>query len=297
MAQSHYIPLPHRALIALEGADRKSFLQGLVSNDVTKVGPERTLYSAFLTPQGKFLHEFFLGEHNDTLLLETEAARRDDFVKRLSMYKLRSKVALAAADHWHTYAIVGPDAAQVFDLPEDPGVARGFAGGIVFADPRLADVGLRAWLPTGAEAALRELGLSAGESAAWDHQRISLGLPDGSRDMVPDKAILLENGFDELHGVDWQKGCYLGQELTARTKYRGLIKKRLIPVEIDGSTPEPGTPLFFGDMDAGEMRSHCDGVGLALIRLEVLEQQNANGGTLSAGDTRLTPHKPAWMQF
>jgi len=297
MAQSQYIPLPHRALIALEGEERKSFLQGLVSNDVGKVGPERALYSAFLTPQGKFLHEFFLGEHNDALLLETEAARRDDFVKRLSMYKLRSKIALRTTDHLRSYAIVGSDAARILGLPEEPGVARRFAGGIVFADPRLADIGLRAWLPAGAEDALHEVGLSVGESKHWDHRRISLGLPDGSRDMVPDKAILLENGFDELHGVDWQKGCYLGQELTARTKYRGLIKKRLIPVTIDGSSPEPGTPILFGDMDAGEMRSHCDGVGLALLRIEVLEKLSANGGTLSAGGAQLTPHKPAWMQF
>lgn len=297
MAKSHFIPLPHRSLIAVEGEDRQTFLQGLVSNDVTKAGAERTLYSAFLTPQGKFLHEFFLGEQADVLLLETETARRNDFIKRLSLYKLRSKITIRTADHLHAYAIIGDDVAQIFGLPAEAGVVRSFAGGMVFVDPRLVEGGLRAWLPIGAETALRNIGLDAAETDLWDRHRIGLGLPDGSRDMVPDKAILLENGFDELHGVDWQKGCYLGQELTARTKYRGLIRKRLMPVDIDGPAPEPGTGVLFGEADAGEMRSHAGNVGLALIRLEIIEQLATGDGKLEAGETLLTPHKPAWMAF
>jgi folate-binding protein YgfZ len=297
MAKPHFIPLPHRALIAIEGEERKTFLQGLVSNDVTKVGVDRALYGAFLTPQGKFLHEFFLGEMDDVLLLETETARRDDFIKRLSLYKLRSKVTIRSADHLQAYAIIGTDTAQIFGLPCEAGVVGSFADGRVFVDPRLAAAELRAWLPVGAEPALQERGLSAGETDLWDRHRIGLGLPDGSRDMVPDKAILLENGFDELQGVDWKKGCFLGQELTARTKYRGLIRKRLLPVDIEGPAPEPGTPLLFGDADAGEMRSHAGNVGLALIRLEILEQLAANGGKLQVGETRLSPSKPAWATF
>jgi hypothetical protein len=113
--------------------------------------------------------------------------------------------------------------------------------------------------------------------------------------MVPDKALLLENGFDELHGVDWQKGCYLGQELTARTKYRGLIKKRLMPVDIEGPCPEPGSVILFGETEAGEMRSHSEGVGLALIRVEILEQLAGSSEVLKSGGARLTPRKPSWM--
>ncbi len=297
MTTSSFVPLPHRALIALEGDDGRSFLQGLVSNDVTKADPRHALYGAFLTPQGKFLHEFFLGEQDGVLLLETETARRNDFAKRLSLYKLRSKVAIGAADHLHAYAILGPEASRIFDLPAEAGGVRPFAGGLVFVDPRLAEAGLRAWLPAGAEAALRAAGLSMGETDLWDRHRIGLGLPDGSRDLVPDKAILLENGFDELHGVDWQKGCYLGQELTARTKYRGLIRKRLLPVAIEGPAPEPGTPILLGETDAGEMRSHAGNVGLAMIRLELLERLAAGSETLVADTSRLIPRKPAWATF
>ena len=117
-------------------------------------------------------------------------------------------------------------------------------------------------------ACLAETGLTETGFAAYDRHRLALGVPDGTRDLVPEKSILLELGFDELNGVDWRKGCYVGQELTARTKYRGLIKKRLFPVRIDGPAPEPGTMVTLDGKDAGEMRSARDGAGLALLRLE-----------------------------
>ena len=111
--------------------------------------------------------------------------------------------------------------------------------------------------------------------------------------MVVEKATLLDSGFDELNGVDWDKGCYVGQELTARTKYRGLTKKRLLPVRIDGPAPDPGTPVMAGGRQAGEMRSARDGLGLALMRLEALKQD----GGFTAGEARITPHKPDWAAF
>jgi len=117
-------------------------------------------------------------------------------------------------------------------------------------------------------------------------------VPDGSRDLVPEKSILLEAGFDELNGVDWQKGCYVGQELTARTKYRGLIKKRLFPVRIDGPAPEPGTMVTAQGRDAGEVRSSRDGIGLALLRLDAVEANDS----LSADGAAITPLRPDWMR-
>lgn len=296
MASFHFIALSNRALIALSGEERRTFLQGLVSNDIRKVSSERALYSAFLTPQGKYLHDFFVCELNDSLLLEAEGPRRADFQRRLSIYKLRSKVALAARDDLTPFAIFGDDAATAFGLPEDVGVARPFAGGIVFVDPRLAPAGLRAWLPEGGVGALIAAGGSEAEPLAWERHRIGFGLPDGSRDMIPDKSILLENGFDELNGVDWDKGCYMGQELTARTKYRGLIKKRLLPVTIEGPAPKAGEIISLNGAEAGEMRSHAGSSGLALLRLEALENL-ATGGELTCGEAVLHPGKPDWMKF
>ena len=142
---------------------------------------------------------------------------------------------------------------------------------------------------------MESLGFSAAKSNSYESLRLELGLSDGSRDLIVEKSTLLESNFDELHGVDWAKGCYMGQELTARTKYRALVRKRLMPVRIDGPTPELGTPLMAGDKEIGEMRSGLDTRGLALIRLERLEE--ADTDALIAGDAQVFPEKPIWARY
>ena len=296
MTDRHSVLLESRGLLRLAGEDLESFLQGIVSNDVSKVSEARALWSAFLTPQGKFLHEFFLSlDPLDpaAVLIDCEAARRDDLKRRLTLYKLRSKVAFEDASEDFAVAVLfGAGAAEALDLPQDAGAAAPFAGGTAYLDPRLAELGARAVLPKAtAEAALREAGFAAAGLEDYDRLRISLGVPDGSRDLEVERSPLLENGFDELHGVDWDKGCFMGQELTARTKYRALIKKRLLPVEIDGPAPDPGTPVTRDGKEVGTLRSSADGVGLALLRLEALD------GELTAGAAKLTPRKPAWANF
>jgi len=297
MSDLRALVLDARGVLRVAGEDRQAFLQGIVSNDVAKAAPDRALWSAFLTPQGKFLHEFFLSEREDAFLLDCEAARLADLQRRLSIYKLRSKVALEdVSANFAVAALFGPGALEALGLSETPGSAAPFAGGLVYTDPRLAALGARALLPReGAGAALEAAGFATAALADYDRLRISQGVPDGSRDLEVEKSILLENGFDELHGVDWDKGCFMGQELTARTKYRALIKKRLLPVEIDGPAPAPGTPVLAGGKEAGVMRSATDGLGLALLRLEVLEG-DANA-TLTAGEATLTPKKPDWAAF
>jgi hypothetical protein len=178
----------------------------------------------------------------------------------------------------------GPDAATT--LPID--------GTIAFVDPRLPDLGIRVIAPTGTAATLlQSRGFSAAPLQSYDELRVSLGVPDGSRDLVVEKALLLENGFDELNGVDWQKGCYMGQELTARTKYRALIRKRLFPVRIEGALPAPGALVHLGDQEVGELRSGVGDRALAMLRVDVAR----SGQTLSAGDTRLTAEIPGWMRL
>jgi folate-binding protein YgfZ len=297
MSQSFYLLPESRGLLAIAGDDKTEFLQGLVSNDVAKAGPAQALYSAFLTAQGRYLHDFFLAEASGSFYIDCEAGRRDDLKRRLSLYKLRSKVTIADATASHVAALLfGGDALARLGLKPEPGSAKAFAGGVVYVDPRLAALGARAVLPReGAAAALEAAGFAAGDATAYDKLRMMQGVPDGSRDLPVEKAILLENGFDELHAIDWNKGCYLGQELTARTRYRGLVRKRLLPVTIDGPTPVPGTPVMLGDKEAGEMRSAVDGIGLALLRLEHLEGSPAP--VLRAGEATLTARKPDWVKL
>jgi len=298
MSEPRFAILDSRAVLEVAGVDRVAFLQGLVSTDVATVTETAAIHTAFLTAQGKYLHDFFIAALGESFLLDCEAARAEDLKKRLSMYRLRSKVTIEARPDLGVAVAFGDGAAGKLGLADAAGSARALDDGVAFVDPRLAAAGARAILPSGTAAAtLTEAGLTAGSAADYDRTRLSLGLPDGSRDLVPEKSILLENGFDELNGVDWNKGCFLGQELTARTHYRGLVKKRLMPVEIDGPLPDPGTLVMLGDKEAGEMRSGTDGCGLALLRLEAVEKAAESKDALTAGEARLTPKKPHWAAF
>lgn len=263
--------LPDRGVLEVAGPDRSAFLQGLVSNDVAAIPDGQAAWTALLTPQGKWLADFFVIPAGEVLLLDVERAQAAGLAQRLSRFRLRSKVTLrdASAD-WHVHAAWG---------------ARPAVAGVVVADPRLDGAGWRvlspALLPTDATA------------ADYDRHRLALGLPDGSRDMEGEKSVLLEGGFDELNGVSWSKGCYMGQELTARTRYRGLLKRRLVPVDVAGPLPAHGTALTdAAGTEIGEMRSGRDGQGMALLRLDALDR-----APFRAGEAMLTPRIPAWMRL
>jgi folate-binding protein YgfZ len=286
--------LEGRAILVISGPERAGFLQGLVSNDVDRLAADRALYAAFLTAQGKYLFDFPMVAAADEIWLDTEKPRAADLQRRLSIYKLRAKVGLALRADLAVAAAFGDAIWERFALPPTPGAARPFGGGAAFVDPRLAALGVRCIGPRDRLAAgLAELGLASQDFAVYDRLRLEQGVPDGTRDLVIDKSILLEAGFDELNGVDWQKGCYIGQELTARTKYRGLIKRRLMPVRFDGTAPAAGAILTADGKEVGEMRSGLPGIGLALLRLDTL----GGPAKLRAGDVVMVPKKPAWARF
>jgi hypothetical protein len=291
---------PDRAIIAVAGEDRQSFLQGLVSNDTAKISASQAVYATLLTAQGRFLFDMFIVEQDGRYLLDCAAPRRGDLIKRLSLYRLRSKVTIADADaDWCVAVLSGEGAAAAVGLGGSAGSAAAFSGGVAYVDPRLPNLGVRLALPHAtARAALETIGATEdADGNAYHRLRIELGVPDATRDLTPEKSILLENGFDELNAIDWDKGCYMGQELTARTRYRGLVRKRLLPVAIQGTPPAPGTPLTIGDQELGEMRGvSADGtVGLAMVRLEALAQTPSP--TLSAGETKVSPQVPGWMRL
>jgi folate-binding protein YgfZ len=218
--------LPDRSVIEVTGEDRVAFLQGLVSNDVAEAAPGRAVWAALLTPQGKWLADFFVFSDCDRrLLLDCERDQAATLLARLSRFRLRSRVALRDAGGAFVVQAGWGGAPMPGDVPA------------AAPDPRLPEAGWRAL------AAAPLPGVDATE-AEWDLHRLRLGLPAGSRDLESEGSILLEAGFDELHGVSWTKGCYMGQELTARTKYRGLVKRRLVPVRVEGALPPRGTPVL-----------------------------------------------------
>ena len=254
--------LPTRAVLSVSGEDRVAYLQGLVSNDVALASPGQAIWAALLTPQGKWLADFFIFADGERLLLDVEAAQRDDLVRRLLRFRLRSRVVIEA-EPLEVYAAWG-------GAPPD---------GVAAPDPRVAEAGWRV-LATGLA--------TTATAADYDLHRLVLGLPDGSRDMEAEKSTLLEAGFDELRGVSWTKGCYMGQELTARTKYRGLIKRRLVPVSSEAVLPPPGTPVLRDGVEVGVLRSTNGASGLALLRLDAI------GAALECGGA-LTATVPSWM--
>lgn len=283
---SQFSLLPHRSVISVAGADRVEFLQGLISNDTRKIAPDRAIWAALLTPQGRFLNDMFVADAgNETFYLETERERAPALAKKLKMYTLRSKVTVEDLGATREVAAAfGDDAVKALSIE----------GAVSFIDPRLETLGVRVIAPAGqATALLSACGFAEAPLAAYDTLRLPLGVPDGSRDLQVEKALLLENGFDELNGVDWKKGCYMGQELTARTKYRALIKKRLFPVKVEGTLPESGTLVHRDGEEVGELRSGTGDRALAMLRLDAARGE----GTLTAGGARIVPEVPGWMRL
>ena len=257
--------LPARGVIEIAGEDRVSFLQGLVSNDVEQVAAGRAVWAGLLTPQGKYLADFFILTDGNALLLDCERAQIPMLAPKLSRYRLRAKVTVLVRDDVRVGVAWGENAPN---------------GEIVAPDPRLAGAGWRllSAVPFTANATPED----------WDRHRLALALPDGTSDLEVDKTVLLEAGFDELRGLSWTKGCYMGQELTARTKYRGLLKRRLVPVAAEGDLPASGTPVLRDGVEVGTLRSSRDGIGLAVLRLDAI------GAPLSAAGKLLTARMPAW---
>lgn len=283
--------VPHRSVIAVGGADRVEFLQGLISNDTTKIAADRAIWAALLTPQGRFLNDMFVASGNeavgdhDTLLLETERERAPALAKKLGFFKLRSMVTVEDRSAEMEVAVVfGPDAEKI--PPVD--------GALAFVDPRLSALGVRVLAPAGRAAALLEArGIKEAPLEDYEILRLRSGVPDGSRDLQFERALLLESGFDELNGIDWKKGCYMGQELTARTKYRALVRKRLFPVRVEGAMPAPGAAIQLDGQDVGELRSSTGNRAIALLRIDA-----ARGtGALTANGARIVPEIPEWMRL
>lgn len=276
--------LSHRGVLEIQGKDNTSFLQGLISNDINEVTPEHAIYATLLSPQGRFLYDFFITEKEESYFLDVEAERISDLVKKLNLYKLRSSVTLTLRPDLQVFALWGDNVPQTLGLEETRGKAR--LG--VFMDPRLIELGARA-IGEAPSSDFEEASLQA-----YHRHRLMLGVPEGGQDLIPEKSILLESGLDELNAISWTKGCYIGQELTTRTKFLGLVRKRLFPVKIEGNAPAFGAEIFLDEAPVGVMRSHAEGYGLALLRLELLKGQESS---LQCGEAILKPYTPFWMSI
>ena len=256
-----------RAVITLSGPDRRSLLQGIITNNVDHLDDGKGLYAALLTAQGKFLHDFFLVEKNDTIYLDCEADRMAELFQKLLMYRLRSNVKiLDLSDHYKI--ITGTQRFENIDLS--------------YADPRHAKMGYRA---------IVDMFPQGDTETSYHVRRIKLGIAEGSRDFIPAKSTVLEGPFEQLTGLDYEKGCYVGQEVTARMKYRGKIKKLMMPVTLSGTAPAFGTSVTDEKGNKiGDLRSNCDKNAIVLFSIKDLKF----GTQYACGDIYVTPYKPDW---
>ncbi|MFZ3033058.1 MAG: folate-binding protein, partial [Parvibaculum sp.] len=265
--------LPERGVLRVGGAEAHEFLQNLITNNVDLVDGGHAIYAGLLTPQGKFLFDFFIqaDKAGDALLLDCDGARAGDLVKRLTFYKLRADVTIEdLSDKLKVMAIWGEDDATKIDG--------------ALADPRLPAMGARL-IAENPEAP----GAEAATPADYHAHRIALGVGDSIKDFEPDRTFPLEVNFEEMNGVDFQKGCFVGQEVTSRTKRRGSVRKRLVPCDVVGEMPKPHTPVTSIGREVGMVFSvdKANERVMALLRLDLI-----NDAPLEIGETVLTPHKP-----
>jgi folate-binding protein YgfZ len=281
--------LPDRGVIKVAGDDARGFLNGLLTVDINQVAPGTPRFAALLTPQGKIIADCIAAEaaasDGGGFFLDVPRALAKSLTDKLNFYKLRAKVIAE-------------------DLSEILGVLAGWDGvgateyGLCYPDPRLPALGLRVMLPPHLAAkAAADLGAKLVDAAEYESHRIALGVPRGGLDFSYGDAFPHETNMDQLGGVDFAKGCYVGQEVVSRIEHRGTARTRILPVSYQGIAPEAGMPIMAGNKNVGTLGSTAGGQGLALLRLDRLADALSTGNPLTAGGAVLRVRKPDWARF
>ena len=277
--------LPDRGVVKVAGDEARTFLNGLLTADVTQVTPQSPRYAALLTPQGKIIVDCIIAEDAEGLFLDCPRALAANLVEKLKFYKLRAKVTVE--DLSSSLSVLA-----VWD-----GSGRS-AYGLTYADPRLPALGQRVILPTNVAAqAAADSGAQLVDASAYEAHRIALGVPHGGLDFAYGDAFPHEADMDQLNGVDFDKGCYVGQEVVSRIEHRGTARNRVVPVAADGNAPGAGVPVMAGDKQVGLTGSAMGRQGLAMLRLDRIADANAAGLPLIAGGVTIRPRKPDWARF
>jgi folate-binding protein YgfZ len=288
MSQTVIARLSSRTVIAVSGPDAKSFLNGLLTQEIETLAPGELRFAGLLSPQGRLLYDLFAAGLEDGVLLDVAAEHRGAILQRLAMYKLRAKVELTASPLlvFSQFPALpgegrGPDP-RAASTPDESGSrpSPGRADEKRLTDPRLPSLGWRIYT---------DAMVTTASEDAYDAHRLALGVP-GPADWGTDKAYPIEADFDLLNGIDFKKGCFVGQETTSRMKRRGTIKNRMLPIAFTGPPPAPGTEVLAGELRAGEVLSGHDGRAMALLRLDRIE-----GADLTVDGRAVAVDWPAWV--
>jgi folate-binding protein YgfZ len=286
MAGTFATELAERGVVRVGGPDSAHFLNNLVTAEVAHLAPGEAAYAALLTPQGKMLFDFLVAREGEGYLLDTAAANAAALAQRLGFYKLRAKVTVADAS--------SDEAVIAFWGGEPPATLPGVA----FTDPRLAALGTRAIVPRGSLAGVLSLpGLTRTDAGAYHAHRVALGVPEGGRDFAFGEAFPHDADMDALAGVDFTKGCYVGQEVVSRMQHRGTARRRIVMASAAGPLPAAGTALTAGDRPVGTLGTVAGSAGLALVRLDRAKAAIDLGLPIEADGTTVTLSIPPWATF
>jgi folate-binding protein YgfZ len=277
--------LPDRGVVKVAGSEARSFLNGLLTADIMQVTPQSPRFAALLTPQGKIIVDCIVAEDASGLFLDCPRALAAGLVEKLEFYKLRARITVE--NLWESLGVLA-----VWD-----GAGRTSLG-LTYADPRLAALGLRVILPAGLAAqAAADFGAQLVDASAYDAHRIALGVPRGGLDFAYGDAFPHEADMDQLNGVDFAKGCYVGQEVVSRIEHRGTARNRVVPFMTEGHVPGAGLPVMAADKQVGLTGSATGSQGLAMLRLDRIADAQAAGTPLTAGGVTIRPRKPDWARF
>ena len=294
----HRTTLDDRAIFRLTGKDARSLLQGLITQDMDKVTPGTAAYGCLLTPQGKFLVDFFLIQIGDALYLDHAATLSEMFFKKLRLYKLRAEVAITNVSADWQVGLVWGDSAEDME-PGPPGQMMGLGSGaseaVAYTDPRLPELGLRLLFSTeDATAALGHFDCGNASPDDFDRHRLKLGVPVVEKDILSEQTFPLDANLDQLNGVDYRKGCFVGQEVASRMKRKGEIRKRLWQGRFDGPQPQAGSAVKAGEQTIGEVASAGDDICLVRLRLDRWEKAG-KPDTAETAEGPLALHQPAYL--
>jgi len=282
MGHCHASLLASRGVLRVRGVDARKYLQGLITNDIAKAQGGTAIHAGLLSPQGKILFEFFVLPEGEGFLIDAAQDRAEELLKRLLFYRLRAQVEIEREPSLAVAAAWG----GAPSLPQ---------GAIAYADPRLAALGVRLLIPGDTSAA--DLGCAAASEDDYRAFRIALGVPEGGRDYGFGDTFPHEALFDQLNGVDFAKGCYVGQEVVSRMEHRGTARKRIVPVEGEAPLPAPGTSVEAGGVPIGTLGSVSGTSGLAMIRLDRAEDAVSHGKALTAGGVAIALRRPSFARF
>lgn len=283
MTTSKYIVLNEAKFVSIKGQDYKDFLQGIITNDINKCG-KKVIYSCMLTPQGKFLSDFFVIPFKDFFVIEINQQFFDNFITKLKLYKLRSKIEIEEIHYLTSIIIIN----NLSDKSLETGLIISNNEYIEYVDPRNINLGNRIVIKN---QLVNKLVNSNNYvlTSIKEYQEIMVQnlVPNSLNDLVVNKSLLLENNFDEINALDWNKGCYVGQELTARMKYRALLKKSLRLIKVNSGKVEPGNHIFLENKNIGQITSIIKDKGLAMIKIEDANYVKKNNIILSTTEGKI----------